>query len=79
MKLPPETATAGWATRLVLPLVTQGVTEVTLTPLIVKVWLTEELFPLMATNTMVWGEEVLVFLKALTDTPEEGTSVAPIR
>jgi hypothetical protein len=41
--------------------------------------LTAELFELMATKTMVWGEEVLVFLKALTDTPEEGTSVAPMR
>ena len=64
---------------MVLPFVTQGVTEVTLAPLIVKVWLTAELFELMATKTMVWGVEVLVFLKALTDTPEEGTSVAPMR
>jgi hypothetical protein len=60
-------------------LVTQGVTEVTLTPLTVKVWLTDELLLLMATNTMVAGEEVLVFLKALTDTPDDGTSVAPMR
>ena len=60
-------------------MVTQGVTEVTLTPLTVKVWLTDELLLLMATNTMVAGEEVLVFLKALTDTPDDGTSVAPMR
>ncbi len=64
---------------MLLPSVTQGVTELTFTPLIEKVWLMEEPFPLMATKTIVWGEDVLVFLKALTETPEDGTSVAPMR
>ena len=57
---------------------TQGVTEVTVAPLIVKVWEVVELLVLMATITMVVGLEEL-FLKAETETPAEGDSVAPIR
>ena len=42
--------------------VNHGTTEVTLSPLRLKVWLVVELLPLMATMTMVVGEELLVFL-----------------
>ena len=79
MKELPDTATADFWTRLLLPSVTQGMTEVTLTPLRLKVWLVVEPLLLMATKTMVWGEEVLVFLKALTATPDVGAAVAPMR
>jgi hypothetical protein len=33
----------------------------------------------MATMTTVAGEELLVFLKAVTETPAVGTVVAPMR
>jgi hypothetical protein len=59
--------------------VTQGVTEVTLTPLKLKAWLVVPLLALIATMTTVCGEEVLVFLKADTDIPEVGEVVAPMR
>jgi len=75
----PDTATAAFCTKLLLLSVTQGVTELTLTPLMLKVWLVVELLLLMATKTMVWGEEVLVFLNALTLTPDVGPAVAPMR
>jgi hypothetical protein len=57
-----ETAMAPCWTRLLFPSVTQGTTDVTLRPVKLKVWLVAELLPLMATMTMVAGEEVLVFL-----------------
>jgi hypothetical protein len=62
VKLLPETATAVCWTRLVLLLVSQGTAEVVVSPLKLKVWLTAEPDPLMATITMVVGEELLVFL-----------------
>lgn len=58
----PETAIAACWTRLLLLSVTQGTTEVTLRPVRLKVWLVVELLPLIATMTMVVGEELLVFL-----------------
>jgi len=79
VKLFPETATAAFWTRSLLPSVTQGTTEVTLSPLRLKAWFVAALLALMATMTMVVGEELLVFLKAVTETPPVGTAVAPIR
>ena len=79
MKLFPETGTAAIWTRLLLLSVTQGTTEVTLTPVKLKVWLVVELLPLMATTTTVAGEEVESLLKEVTETPEEGEAVAPMR
>jgi len=75
----PETATADCCARSLLPSVTQGTTEVAVRPFKLKVWLTAALFPLMATTTKVVGEELLVFLNAVTDTPPVGTAVAPMR
>jgi hypothetical protein len=79
VKLLPETATAAIWTRLLPASVTQGVTEVTFTPLKLKAWLVVELLPLMATMTTVAGEEVESLLKAATETPAEGEAVAPMR
>ena len=63
---------------MLLASVTQGVTEDTFTPLKEKVWDVVELLLLMATITTVEGAEEL-FLKADSETPEEGASVAPMR
>ena len=74
----PETATADCRVRLLLASVTQGVTEVTFTPLKEKVWEVVEPLVLMATITTVEGAEEL-FLKADRATPEVGAVVAPMR
>jgi hypothetical protein len=79
VKLLPETATAESATRLLLESVIHGVTEVTLRPFRLKVWLVAELLLFMATKTILDGEVVLVSLNALTEIPDVGDSVAPMR
>lgn len=48
MKLPPVTATAAFCVRLSLASVSQGVTEVEVMPVKLKVWLTADVFALMA-------------------------------
>jgi hypothetical protein len=79
VKLLPATPTAVCRTKLLLGSVTQGTTEVVVRPFSEKVWLTVELLPLMATITNVVGDELELFLYAVTVTPAEGTAVAPIR
>lgn len=62
-----------------VPSVIQGVTDMVVRPVKLKVWFTAAPVPLMATITNVVGDEPEVFLKAVTDIPAEGTAVAPIR
>lgn len=76
MKLPAATATADSSVRLLLGPVTQGVTEVEVIPVKLKVWLTAALLALTATMKY-WPERV--FLKAEMETPAEGLAVAEIR
>jgi hypothetical protein len=64
---------------LLLASVIQGVTWVTVVAVVkVNVWLTVLELLLMATITSVVGAVVL-FSKADRDTPDEGTTVAPMR
>lgn len=79
MKLLPETETADSATRLWLESVIHGVTDVTLRPFRLKVWLVAELLLFMATKTIFDGDELLVSLNALTKMPDVGAAVAPMR
>ena len=79
MKLFPTTATVPAITRLRVGSVIQTVTEEVETPFKVKVWLVPVAFPLMATMTKFKGDGLLLFLKAVTLIPAEGTAVAPMR
>jgi len=62
----PDTETAGCATRFVEASVRHGVTDVTLTPFNAKVWLVAEVLLLIAMKTIFDGDDVFVFLNALT-------------
>ncbi len=61
-KLFPETGTAVCWIRLLLESVNHGVTEVTVTPLNVKVCATAAVLPLIATMTTVAGDVLELFL-----------------
>jgi hypothetical protein len=78
VKVFPLTGIAVRRVRLLLGSVTQGVTEVTVIPLKVMGWDTVEVLTFMATTTTVVGLED-AFSKAETETPVDGTSVAPMR
>ena len=75
MKLLAATGTAAFWVKLLVGSVSQGVTEVVVIPVKLKVWFTATLLPLTATMKNCPDR---VFLKAEIETPAEGLAVAEI-